>query len=148
MIAMQKDNILNGHLVFKQQKTGKQMNIAITDELKAIFDQYMTDAPFIFPFLNKMTKINELIINSKLTYINKYLKEVAKYCGIFKKLSTHVARHSYTDLALQVTHENIYLVQQSLGHSSVRTTELYSKNRLSMNKEPIVKGILNLINAV
>ena len=146
MIAMQKGNILNGHLVFKQQKTGKQMNIAITDELQAIFDQYMSEAPFIFPFLNKITKINELTINSKLTYINKYLKEVAKYCGIFKKLSTHVARHSYTDLALQVTHENIYLVQQSLGHSSVKTTEIYSRNRLNMTNEPIVRGILDLIN--
>jgi integrase/recombinase XerD len=146
MIAMQKENILNGHLVFKQQKTGKQMNIPITLELQAIVDQYATDAPFIFPFLNNTATINEIVINSKLTYVNKYLKEVAKYCGIFKKLSTHVARHSYTDLALQVTHENIYLVQQSLGHSSVRTTEIYSRNRLNMTKEPIVRGILDLIN--
>lgn len=146
MIAMQKENILNGHLVFKQQKTGKQMNIPITVELKAIFDQYTTAAPFIFPFLNNTATINEIVINSKLTNINKYLKEVAKYSGIFKKLSTHVARHSYTDLALQVTHENIYLVQQSLGHSSVRTTEIYSRNRLNMSKEPIVRGILDLLN--
>ena len=122
------------------------MNIPITVELQAIFDQYSTDAPFIFPFLNNTNTINEIIINSKLTYVNKYLKEVAKYSGIFKKLSTHVARHSYTDLALQVTHENIYLVQQSLGHSSVRTTEIYSRNRLNMTKEPIVRGILDLIN--
>jgi site-specific recombinase XerD len=132
MMAMQKENIINGHLVFKQHKTGKQMNIPIT---------------FIFPFLNNTNTINEIIINSKLTYVNKYLKEVAKYSGIFKKLSTHVARHSYTDLALQVTHENIYLVQQSLGHSSVRTTEIYSRNRLNMTKEPIIKGILDLINS-
>ena len=146
MIAMQKENIINDHLVFKQQKTGKQMNIQITVELKAIFDHYLTDAPFIFPFLNTSATINEIVINSKLTNINKYLKEVSKYCSIFKKLSTHVARHSYTDLALQVTHENIYLVQQSLGHSSVRTTEIYSRNRLNMTKEPIVRGILDLIN--
>jgi site-specific recombinase XerD len=146
MMAMQKENIINGHLVFKQQKTGRQMNIPITVELQAIFDQYSTEAPFIFPFLNNTITINEIIINSKLTYVNKYLKEVAKYCGIFKKLSTHVARHSFTDLALQVTHENIYLVQQSLGHSSVRTTEIYSRNRLNMTKEPIVRGILDLIN--
>lgn len=146
MIAMQKENIISGYLVFRQQKTGKQMNIPITEELQAIFDQYASEASFIFPFLNNESIINEIIINSKLTYINKYLKEVAKYCCIFKKLSTHVARHSYTDLALQVTHENIYLVQQSLGHSSVRTTEIYGRNRLNFTKEPIVNDILKLIN--
>jgi site-specific recombinase XerD len=146
MIAMQKENIQNGHLVFKQQKTGKQMSIRITNELKVILEQYVCpNTPFIFPFLNGVQIINEVVINSKLTYINKYLKEVAKYCGIFKKVSTHVARHSYTDLALHVTHGNIYLVQQSLGHSSVKTTELYSRNRLSMDKEPIVMEIVNLL---
>ena len=146
MVAMQKDNIINKHLVFKQRKTGKQMSIPITEELEMIFNRYISDEPFIFPLLNKVKVVNEISINSKLTYINKYLKEVSKYCGIFKNLSSHVSRHTYTDLALKVSGGNIYQVQQSLGHESVKTTELYSKNRVNYDKVSLLPAIIELVN--
>ncbi|MBU3714099.1 MAG: site-specific integrase [Ferruginibacter sp.] len=142
MIGMKKEYIINGCLVFNQQKTGSKMVIPITDELMTIFEKYMSDEPYIFPLLNKEMVVNEIIIGNKLAYINKYLKEVAKYCGILKKLSTHVARHTYTDLALKVTNGNIYEVQKSLGHSSVKTTELYSKNRVNYDKVSLLPKIL------
>ena len=147
MLAMQKENIINKHLVFKQRKTGKQMSIPITVELDTIINRYICDDPFIFPLLNKVTQVDEIVINSKLTYINKYLKELAKYCGIFKNLSTHVSRHTYTDLALKVSGGNIYQVQQSLGHNSVKTTELYSKNRVNFDKVSLLPAIIDLVKA-
>jgi integrase len=75
--------------------------------------------------------------------VNKYLKEMAKYCGIFKKLSTHCARHTFTDLALNATNENIYQVQQSLGHKSVKMTERYSQNRVNFQKPALLNGIMD-----
>ncbi|MFM1961635.1 MAG: hypothetical protein RLZZ172_480 [Bacteroidota bacterium] len=146
MMLMQSGNIVNNCLVFQQQKTGTQMVIPIVQELMEIITRYNTGGRFIFPFLNEDTVINEQIINSRITFVNKYLKEVAKYCGILKKLSTHVSRHTYTDLALQATNENIYLVQKSLGHSSVKTTELYSKNRISFDRTSPVPVILGEVN--
>ena len=142
MMLMQPGNIVNNCLVFQQQKTGTQMVIPIVPELLEIITRYHSGGRFIFPFLNEDTEINEQIINSRITYVNKYLKELAKYCGILKKLSTHVSRHSYTDLALQATNENIYLVQQSLGHSSVKTTELYSRNRINFERQSPIPDIL------
>ena len=95
--------------------------------------------------MNKEPIVNEIIIGNKLSYINKYIKEVCKYAGILKKVSSHVARHTYTDIALQVSGGNIYQVQQSLGHSSVKTTELYSRNRVNFNKQSMLPDILKLI---
>jgi integrase len=146
MMLMQPGNIVNNCLVFQQQKTGSQMVIPIVTELQEIITRNHTGGRFIFPFLNEDTVINEQIINSRITYVNKYLKELAKYCGILKKLSTHVSRHSYTDLALQATNENIYLVQKSLGHSSVKTTELYSRNRVNFDRKSILPTILAKIS--
>ena len=145
MIAMKKEYIVNNYLLFNQQKTGSKMAIIIVPELMDIFKKYMGSGEYIFPFLNEEKEVNEIIIGSKLTYINKYLKEVAKYCGIFKKLSTHVARHTYTDLALEVSNGNIYMVQKSLGHSSVKTTELYSRNRVNYNQKSVLPDILKSI---
>ena len=122
------------------------MIIPITESLDNIFKKYDSQH-YLFPLLSKEKVVNEFTINSKLTYINKYLKEVAKYCGIFKNLSTHVARHTYTDLALEVSNGNIYQVQQSLGDSSVKTTEIYSRNRLNYDKQSLLPNIMTLINS-
>jgi integrase len=145
MMLMQHENLINDCLVFKQQKTGSQMVIPVVEELKEIFGRYQSRGRFIFPFLNDAAHINELVINSRITYVNHYLKELAKYCGIFKKLSTHVSRHTYTDLALLATDENIYMVQKSLGHSSVKTTELYTKNRINYEKKTLITPIMQIL---
>jgi len=146
MMLMQPGNIINNCLVFQQQKTGTQMVIPIVDQLWEIINRYQNSGRFIFPFLHDAENINEIVVNSRITYVNKYLKELAKYCGIFKNLSTHVSRHTYTDLALLATDENIYKVQRSLGHSSVKTTEIYSRRRLSFERVSPVARIINLIN--
>jgi integrase/recombinase XerD len=142
MMLMEKGNIINGCLVFKQQKTGSSMIIPIVPELQAIFDKYSNTGRFLFPFLNGAKVINETVINSRITYVNNYLKEVAKYSSIFKKITTHVSRHTFTDLALQASNENIYLVQKSLGHSSVKTTEIYSRKRVSFDRKSVVPDII------
>ncbi len=145
MMLMQPGNIVNKCLVFQQQKTGTQMVIPIVDQLWEIISRYRDRGQFLFPFLNDLDHVNELVVNSRITYVNKYLKELAKYCGIFKKLSTHVSRHTYTDLALLATDENIYKVQRSLGHSSVKTTELYSRKRVSFQRVSPMEPIIRLL---
>ena len=145
MIAMKKEYIINNCLVFNQQKTGSKMVIPIVSELMEIFNNYIGTGEYIFPLLNDEKVVNEIIIGSKLAYINKYLKELAKYCGIFKNLSSHVARHTFTDLALEVSQGNIYEVQKSLGHSSVKTTEIYSRNRVNYEKVSLLPKILKQI---
>jgi len=146
ILLLKKENIKNGVLIFKQQKTKKEMQIPITEELEKIIIRNKNSSQFIFSYLSKYDYINELKINSCITVINKYLKELCKYCGIFKKVTTHVARHTFTDLALHVSNNNIYKVQQSLGHSSVRTTEIYSRTRLNYQKESLVPQIVKLLN--
>jgi integrase len=149
IIAMKKDSIINNCLVFKQQKTGTPMVIPIIPELMKIFEKYMGKGVYIFPMLNDEKVVNEIIVGNKLAYINKFLKELAKYCGIFKNLSSHVARHTFTDLALEASNGNIYEVQKSLGHTSVKTTEIYSRNRVNYEKASLLPDILSKIkNAI
>ncbi|MBS1603078.1 MAG: integrase catalytic domain-containing protein [Bacteroidetes bacterium] len=67
-----------------------------------------------------------LPVNSNVKY-NAYLKELADLCGISKKLTTHIARHTF---ATTVTLENdvpIETVSKMLGHRSIRTTQIYAR---------------------
>ncbi|MDH6535734.1 site-specific recombinase XerD [Parabacteroides sp. PM5-20] len=55
------------------------------------------------------------------------MKEIADLCGITKKLSTHVARHTAATvvfLANQVTIENVARI---LGHRKLQMTQHYAK---------------------
>jgi site-specific recombinase XerD len=59
--------------------------------------------------------------------LNEYLKEIAELCGISKKLTYHMARHTF---ATTVTLNNgvpIETVSKMLGHQSIKITQRYAK---------------------
>ena len=59
--------------------------------------------------------------------MNSYLKEVADFCTISKNLTFHVARHTF---ATSVTLSNgvpIETVSKMLGHTSLKTTQIYAR---------------------
>ena len=59
--------------------------------------------------------------------MNEYLKEIATLCRINKRLTVHVARHSF---AVTVCLENgipIETLSKVLGHTSLRVTQAYAK---------------------
>jgi site-specific recombinase XerD len=59
--------------------------------------------------------------------LNEYLKEIADLCGIKKRLTYHMARHTF---ATTVTLNNgvpIETVSKLLGHKNIRITQHYAK---------------------
>lgn len=72
---------------------------------------------------------NKLIpLNSNSNY-NAYLKELAIICGIKRELKTHLARHTFADIMLNVCDFPLEDVSKMLGHSSLRTTVRYCRVR-------------------
>lgn len=77
--------------------------------------------------------IAKALINRGVTYFdlpnmvqyNETLKELAEKAGIIKNLTSHVGRHTFGFLYMTNT-ENIYGLQQVLGHSKLETTERYA----------------------
>lgn len=59
--------------------------------------------------------------------LNAYLKELAVICGIQKKLTTHVARHTFATTVNLNNGVPLKIVQALLGHSSVKQTEHYAQ---------------------
>lgn len=90
---------------------------------------------FVFHFLDNQVFSNYKdginltpIQYNKLTgtrhYYNVILKEIAKQCNITTNLTSHVARHTYTQLLLD-NNADVIAVSQSLGHSHISTTQTY-----------------------
>ena len=59
--------------------------------------------------------------------VNAYLKEIADVCGITKKLTFHIARHSFATTVTLSNGVPIETVSKMLGHTNIKTTQIYSK---------------------
>ena len=102
---------------------------------------------FIFPLLSKKlfdkNKISDNrnptieqyknIKHSTIVY-NRKLKKLQQECKITTNLSSHVPRHSFTNILLNTKGVNLYDISQSLGHKNLKTTENYVKSGFNVEK--------------
>ena len=59
--------------------------------------------------------------------LNSYLKEIADLCGIEKPLTFHIARHTFDTTVTLTNGVPIETVSKLLGHTSIKTTQIYAK---------------------
>lgn len=101
-------NNLTDYLSFKTVKTNKMQEMKLNNNTKAI----LNNDPRLF---------NEIITQQKM---NLQLKEIGKFLGIRKKLTLHVARHTFATNYLKAG-GTVHNLQILLGHSSLETTMVY-----------------------
>jgi len=58
---------------------------------------------------------------------NVYLKEIAKALNIKKKLTYHIARHTFATTVTLTNGVPIETVGQMLGHKSIKSTQIYAR---------------------
>ncbi|HOX77158.1 MAG TPA: site-specific integrase [Bacteroidales bacterium] len=132
LLLLKWTNIKNGRLEYTMSKNGKTQTIKLNRKAKHILSIYAKkkykDEDYIFPFLSN-EKINdpELLLkktSSKNAMINTSLKRLAIKGGIDERLSFHMARHTFSDIARQ-RGGNLYAISKALNHSRLATTEAY-----------------------
>ena len=69
-------------------------------------------------------------------YVFKYIRELAKKCGITKTISPHTIRHSFATHLLEGG-TDLRIVQELLGHEDIETTEIYTHINKSHLKDLI-----------
>lgn len=103
----------------RRQKTNTRSNIPLLSIAVDILKKY-TDL--------ELLKENEyalpVISNQKL---NVALKEIAHICGIKKVLTFHAARHTFATTVTLLNGVPIESVSKMLGHTSIKTTQLYAR---------------------
>ena len=102
-------------IVSKRQKTGVPFQIKLMDIPTQIIKRY---EPYRIS--------NHLFNIGSHDTINKRIKEVAKLCGIEKRTSFHLSRHTFAVLALNYGMP-IESVSKILGHTNITTTQIYAK---------------------
>lgn len=126
-ITCMRNTISDGRIFFHTNKGEKHLSVKIHSRLQAIIDQYAGDSHYLFPYLKQLPagrKAYVKVIESLNVVVNRNLKIVAKLAGINIPLTFHIARHTFAWHLKRKT-DNIHAIQDALGHSESRTTEIY-----------------------
>lgn len=114
-----KDNDGSMWIRKNRQKTKNMCNIPLLNTACQLIEKYKN-----YPECQKKNIIFPVPSNQRM---NSYLKEIADVCGISKKLTTHVARHTCATVVMLANNVSLKNVAKILGHSNTRTTEHYAK---------------------
>jgi site-specific recombinase XerD len=140
-------NIIDGRLKYFMGKTGKERSIPLLPQSLKILKIYEAkkenENDYIFPFLDNKAAYSKLTtpedfqkvdpallaflfkkIESRISVINSGLKDIAKDAKIAKNISSHVARHSFADIARKKG-VSVYDISNMLGHSKISVTQGY-----------------------
>lgn len=101
-----------------REKTNNMCHIPLLDIPALIAEKYKNN-----PICVQKNMVLPVPCNQRM---NSYLKEIADMCGITKKLTTHVARHTFACIAL-ANKVSMETIARMLGHSDIRTTKIYAK---------------------
>jgi integrase len=123
-------------LAYTMGKTGKRATLQLIPQARRIVAAYLIHSDgtpkdgsdFLFPMLTgadlSTARSTYNAISSQNALHNKYLTKLAKRAKVKGKLSFHVARHSFADLARRRGWD-VYAISKALAHSGLAITERY-----------------------
>lgn len=112
---------INGELwvYTNRKKTGTASNVPLLQPALEILEKYKEH-----PYCESKGKLLPVKSNQKM---NAYLKEIADVCGIKKKLTMHIARHTFATTVTLSNGVPIETVSKLLGHTKLATTQIYAQ---------------------
>lgn len=130
------DNSGKAFLTIYQEKTQEPLSIPVLGPAISIINKYHN-----CPERKVQNRVLPSISNQKL---NSYLKVIANLVGLNKHLTHHVARHTCATTVLLSNEVPIEVVSRWLGHTNIKTTQIYAKISTAYLKK-VASGLENKI---
>ena len=129
------ENLDGDYLRFERAKTqyalrgsSRKISVYLDSSLRSILDRQSSKSNdgFLFPILAGTSTAAERQkkIGLFIKLINKYMNKIAKDVNIDKRITTYHARHSFATM-LKRNGFATEKISESLGHSSIKTTNSY-----------------------
>lgn len=148
ILKMRWSSVQDGRLYYRMNKNQKPLSLKIHDKLQSILNQYeqhkTSNNDFIFPELNKanLKDLEDVLRKTKTSTkkFNRYLGQIAKKASIEKKVTMHIARHSFGN----ISGDKIPLktLQRLYNHSNIQTTMQYQQNFINKDMDDALDKVM------
>lgn len=135
-------------MYYSMGKNDKIGSLKVPEKALKILKQYKRDNPIhnlVFPDLETVYEFNNLYavqqrINQKVKKINEGLQNIAKLIETDKKLTMHIARHTFGNISGEKI--PIQMLQKLYRHSSIITTIGYQADFIHQDADEVLhKGM-------
>lgn len=147
VIQLKWKDINDGRLIYRMDKkkiVSLKLPVKVLDMLSS-YSIYKGNSVYIFPYLKNENENDVEKIHSKVrsfnSLINKYNNRTAKVAEINKKLSMHISRHSFGNIAGDKISPQA--LQKLYRHSDLKTTIGYQSNFIHQDVDDALDSVIN-----
>ncbi len=148
-ISVRWENINSGRIHYRMGKNQKVDSLLLPPkalEILKLYEPYKKENNgFIFPEMKdtdlKNPKAVEKVISNSGKYFNDELKNIAELAKIDKKITNHISRHSFGNIA--GSNIPVQMLQKLYRHSDLSTTINYQSNFDHTQTDEALKNVLD-----
>ena len=149
IIQLKWSDLKDDRLYYRMKKNDKLVSLQIPIKAQEILDKYrdirIVDCDLVFPELRGIDLSDEIMVRTRIKTVtrnfNRQLGRIAKKLEIEKKLTMHIARHSFGNISGDRI--PIQLLQKLYRHSSVTTTMMYQSNFMTNQTDKALNTVLD-----
>ncbi|MBK7764502.1 MAG: site-specific integrase [Bacteroidetes bacterium] len=140
----------NDRLYYVMGKNSKTGSLKVPEKAMKILLQYKgqeNNHDLIFPYLKDVVDMNDtFIVQKRISFfiekLNASLKIIAERLELSKKLTMHIARHTFGNISGDKI--PIQMLQKLYRHSSITTTIGYQANFIYKEADDALESVINL----
>ncbi len=149
VLRLRWSDLRDGRLYYRMGKNEKLVSLAVPDKAQNILNIYAQHREdknaLVFPYLKEGELRNPQKLDTRKNTItrnlNRRLETVADKLGIEKKLSMHIARHSFGNISGDTI--PIQMLQKLYRHSSITTTVNYQQNFMHKETDDALEKVID-----
>jgi integrase len=142
-------DIYDGRLHYRMNKNSKLLSLHLPQKAVIIIEQYRNQQQdkddFIFPEMKKanLDSPKDILAKTKTATkkFNRYLSAIATKCKIDKKITMHIARHTFGNISGDRI--PIQTLQKLYRHTHITTTINYQANFTHKEEDEALDSVLN-----
>jgi site-specific recombinase XerD len=148
VIKMKWSDIIDDRLNYEMGKNKKIVSLKMPQKTITIINFYSKEKSkddFIFPELKGLDIKNTKLVYNKVKRttkkFNEYLKKIGELAKIDKKITNHISRHSFGNIAGDKVSPQ--MLQKLYRHTNITTTMGYQSNFIHKDTDEALDSIIN-----
>jgi len=131
MVYLKKRELKHNAISYRRMKTGRPLIVELEEPALVLLNSLANkdeSSPYLFPFLHHPDGSEKAYkeYRTALRSFNNRLEVIGKELGLKQKITTYTARHTWVTIAFTCNISSA-IISQSVGHSSIKVTEIYLK---------------------